>query len=87
MLGADDATVQSQYQAINCLWLLSFQAELHLELGSVIPKVIEVSRNCQKEKVMRISLMFLRNLTAETKNVERMVENKLHKQVRAFVRT
>jgi len=81
MLGADDATVQSQYQAINCLWLLSFQAELHLELGSVIPKVIEVSRNCQKEKVMRISLMFLRNLTAETKNVERMVENKLHKQL------
>lgn len=81
MLAADDATVQSQYQAINCLWLLSFQNELHLELGSMIPKVIEVSRNCQKEKVMRISLMFLRNLANETKNLERMVESKLHKQL------
>jgi len=81
MLSDSDVTVQTQYQAIHCLWLLSFEKELAPDLIDVIPRVVDISRNSQKEKVMRIALALFRNLAFVAENIERMVENKLHKQL------
>eukprot|EP00301_Raphidiophrys_heterophryoidea_P016270 c25828_g1_i1.p1 GENE.c25828_g1_i1~~c25828_g1_i1.p1 ORF type:complete len:434 (-),score=105.47 c25828_g1_i1:265-1518(-) len=81
MLSNREASVQVQYQTIFCLWLLSFDKDIAARLQESVSRVVDVARQSQKEKVIRISLAALRNLATSQPNVERMVESKLQKQL------
>jgi len=66
---------QQIYEAIYCLWSLSFNAEAREKL--IDPKMIynlcQVVKRCNKVKVIRISLATLKNLLNVGKNNERMI--------------
>jgi V-type H+-transporting ATPase subunit H len=60
------STVQLLYQALFCLWSLSYSPEAALEMSNskagLVSKLVEIVRTSMKEKVIRVSLLTLRNL-------------------------
>lgn len=69
---------QILYQALYCIWLLSFNQKVAKEGFSqvkVIPRVVEVLRTATKDKVLRVGLAILRNLIDLcAENNEQMIE-------------
>ncbi|XP_055342963.1 V-type proton ATPase subunit H-like [Paramacrobiotus metropolitanus] len=63
-LNANASNSQLQYQLIFCLWCLTFDADVAKEFLShnVVPIMGKILTDCQKEKVIRITLAILRNL-------------------------
>jgi len=71
------------YEAVYCLWLLSFNAQVKLNMTD--PKLIKnlcfMVKRVNKEKVIRITLATLRNLLSVGKNNELMITFGLVKTV------
>jgi len=74
---------QILYQAIYCLWLLSYNETIAENVGGslVVHKLVELVRTSAKEKVIRIALSTLRNLLGKGSNNEQMIETNLLKEV------
>eukprot|EP00051_Salpingoeca_urceolata_P016452 m.218379 g.218379 ORF g.218379 m.218379 type:complete len:479 (-) comp18681_c0_seq1:242-1678(-) len=83
-----EAGFQVQYQAVFCLWLLSFESALATRIGNIdegaVTEICSALKNTNKEKVVRVCLAALRNLTdkpaeaqAKHKAAEQMVVQKL----------
>lgn len=69
---ADAASPQMTYSVCCCLWLLSFIPEASYDIHfkySLISTLLEVLRNAIKEKVVRITLLLIKNILANNKNV------------------
>jgi len=66
---------QQIYEAVFCLWILSFNTDVQQKLTD--PKLIynlcHIVKRCNKDKVIRISLAVLRNLLGIGKNNEKMI--------------
>jgi hypothetical protein len=72
-----DAPIQQLYQAILCLWILSFSGEAVELMGesafAAVASVADVLASAKKEKVVRVCVAFLRNM-AEVENKEKSLE-------------
>jgi len=76
LLKSKTKNIQVLYQAVNCIWLLSYDSSVAEKMGGdtkVIPSLIEVLRTVQKEKVVRMALATLRNLLDRGENNEEMI--------------
>jgi V-type H+-transporting ATPase subunit H len=65
-------TVQLQYQALLCLWILSFDLQLAGQLQSryeVIPLLLGISRAAVKEKIIRVCLAVWANLLSRARRL------------------
>eukprot|EP00298_Acanthocystis_sp_HF-20_P028616 c7401_g1_i1.p1 GENE.c7401_g1_i1~~c7401_g1_i1.p1 ORF type:complete len:453 (+),score=147.64 c7401_g1_i1:56-1360(+) len=80
-LDSPNNSVQSNYQTIFLIWILSFDKDLISKFTEIIPTICLIARQTQKEKVIRISLAALRNLAVNGHSLEKMVQSKLHKQL------
>jgi len=67
---------QLLYQTLYCLWLLSYSEEIAKKfyLSNGIPRIIDVIRQTQKDKVIRVGLSTLRNLLGKGENNMQMIE-------------
>jgi V-type H+-transporting ATPase subunit H len=68
---------QVVYYVLYCLWLLSFNPEIAATFSSVnglIPKIVEIMRKEEREKLRRISIAVLRNLLDKGSNNEQMLK-------------
>lgn len=65
-LVAVDASIQQQYQATLCLWILSFSNDAIEAMGesisACVKAVADVLNAAKKEKVVRVCVAFLRNV-------------------------
>ncbi|CAG9310744.1 unnamed protein product [Blepharisma stoltei] len=72
---------QPIYAAICCLWMISFDEDSYEFFirsdYNLIGKIIKELRRTDKEKVIRVALGILKNLSAGEGTVEIMIENKL----------
>ncbi|CAG9329016.1 unnamed protein product [Blepharisma stoltei] len=72
---------QPIYAAICCLWMLSFDEDSYEFFirsdYNLIGKIIKELRRTDKEKVIRVALGTLKNLSAGEGTIEIMIENKL----------
>jgi len=66
---------QQIYEAVYCLWSLSFNTEAQQKLTDhkLISNLCHIVKRCNKPKVIRISLATLRNLCGVGKNNELMI--------------
>eukprot|EP00033_Pygsuia_biforma_P002248 GCRY01002492.1.p1 GENE.GCRY01002492.1~~GCRY01002492.1.p1 ORF type:complete len:468 (+),score=85.53 GCRY01002492.1:165-1568(+) len=81
---------QLLYESIFCLWLVSFEKSLVNTFGpqkTLIQALIEITRVHTKEKILRVALATLRNLSSSKLHCELLVEeefvpllNSLHKR-------
>eukprot|EP00027_Filamoeba_sp_ATCC50430_P009043 CAMPEP_0168558436 /NCGR_PEP_ID=MMETSP0413-20121227/9973_1 /TAXON_ID=136452 /ORGANISM="Filamoeba nolandi, Strain NC-AS-23-1" /LENGTH=467 /DNA_ID=CAMNT_0008589565 /DNA_START=92 /DNA_END=1495 /DNA_ORIENTATION=- len=67
--------VQLTYQVLNCLWLMSYDSSVAQATSQtkLIPNLVEVMRNSQKEKTIRMSVATLRNLLDFGENNDQMI--------------
>eukprot|EP00744_Colponema_vietnamica_P001028 GILI01001758.1.p1 GENE.GILI01001758.1~~GILI01001758.1.p1 ORF type:complete len:462 (-),score=140.85 GILI01001758.1:589-1899(-) len=75
--------VQAMYKLHFILWMLSYNQEClpYFLKGNVLGHMVEVLRTHSKEKVLRVALACLKNLTNSPAHVELMVDRGLHKVV------
>jgi len=68
---------QFLYQAIRCIWLLSYNADVAAQMNTtkIISSLVDVLRNSQREKVTRLALATLRNLLDKSTNNESMIDH------------
>jgi len=71
------------YQALQCLWLLSYNAFIAENFGDseIVFKIGHILKSVNKEKVTRMSLATLKNLLDKKNNNEKMIEAGLLKVV------
>jgi len=81
ILESPKSTTQALYQGVFIFWLLSFDKSTAAKLSDIIPYVVTVAKQKLKEKLTRISLALFRNLSVHGKNIERMIESRLEKQI------
>lgn len=64
--------VQAQYQAVFCLWVLSFDPSIVSQLrdSPAVLRVAGLLRTVRKEKLARVALAFLRNLLEKAEDAE-----------------
>jgi len=76
LLKKSNKNFQFLYQTIRCIWLLSYNHEVGALLTStkIIPNLVEVLKNTQREKVTRLALATLRNLLNISRNNEAMID-------------
>mmetsp|Transcript_15722 Transcript_15722/g.61408 ORF Transcript_15722/g.61408 Transcript_15722/m.61408 type:complete len:446 (-) Transcript_15722:46-1383(-) len=67
LLNAGLHNSQVVYQALHCLWLLSYSASIAAAFHrtTIIPRIVEVLRDVPKEKVTRVALATLRNIAGK----------------------
>jgi len=77
---------QSLYQALTCLWLLSYTSDIAASFHNttVVQKTVEVLRNVPKEKIVRVSLALFRNLANKGKNNQEMIDYQLFRILSNF---
>jgi len=71
-----DTKRQLLYQTLYCLWLLSYNKKIAKAFGEVfdlVKNIVEVIRLQDKEKIRRLSLATLRNISEEANNNEQMI--------------
>eukprot|EP01134_Creolimax_fragrantissima_P000994 CFRG0994T1 len=83
------ANFQMQYQVVFCFWLMTFNTDIaQIICKRHVPAVIaNVLSKSNKEKVVRVSILTLRNILEKSgekikENVENMVSNKLVRLLR-----
>lgn len=85
------ANFQMQYQVLFCYWLLTFNADIAASIlkKGVAPVISGILSKTNKEKVVRVAIMALRNILEGSsgdklkENVEILVANKILRQMRA----
>ena len=67
---------QILYQVIYCIWLLTYNHFVadRVSTTTVIHKIVDVLKNTQKEKVIRVCLAALRNMMDRGENNQQMIE-------------
>ncbi|GBG68832.1 hypothetical protein CBR_g3526 [Chara braunii] len=78
--------MQLLYEAILCVWLLTFYEGAAQQFGStqVIPGLIDVAKNSTKEKVTRVAILSLKNLLQKANFGNVMVDSGLPKVVQVL---
>lgn len=69
---AKTRAIQLQYQAILCIWILSFDPHLAGQLQSryeVIPLLLDICRTAVKEKIIRVCLAVWANLLSKARRI------------------
>jgi len=68
--------VQILYQAVYCVWQLSYNKTVGAKMGdsNIIPRLVDLLKNMTKEKVLRLSLSTLVNLLGIGNNNEHMID-------------
>jgi len=68
---------QLLYYTLYCLWLLSYNAEIAATFSTItglVPKIVEIVRKEDREKLRRICVAALRNLLDKGSNNEQMIK-------------
>jgi len=68
-----ETTCELQYQLIFCLWCLSFNPDLVQDMikdPTLVPTVSDVFCDAEREKVLRISMAFLRSILEKLENTQ-----------------
>lgn len=69
---------QAVYESLYCVWLLTFERHVQRHPGKdVVAAAVNALRTLQKEKIVRVSLGILKNLSAEKENMNKMIECQL----------
>lgn len=75
--------VQLLYQIVFCLWLLSYDEEIAVQMDTtdVVVNMLKVMKSVSKEKVIRVCLACLRNLVDKAGHNQTMIDNAAVKQL------
>jgi V-type H+-transporting ATPase subunit H len=72
---SDNSNIQVLYQAVNCLWLLTFNQTIRQSMTDpvLVANLCDVLKHSAKDKVIRMTLATLRNLMNIAENNEMMI--------------